>query len=213
VFVESKLQGILVRLIAPLKNRRVRGALKQAYFAVTGLAESSYAAAVEVSGLLRATRDAGSTAALGHLWRLQIPLPRKVALLRELHVLVSVESLALDSDAFRLRVRTDAGDGVLWIEGQASGGGSGASVDEPGGWERVAEQTSRGRIRGIRWKIRDEWSLAPRPRVPDEFEFPVLSEALGAQPQIALALIRQALSRVVVSPGSEARTPATTHVA
>jgi len=210
--VERKVQATLVRLIAPLKNRQIRAALRRAYFAVTGLAQSSYAIAVELSALLRATRKPGSTRAFGRLRRLRIPLAMKVALLRELHVLVSTEALALDGDAFRLRVGIDPGDGVLWIEGQVLGG-YGASVDEPGGWDRIAEQAARGRIRHVRWRIRDEWSLAPRPRVPDEHEFPVLSEALSSQPRIALALIRQALSRVVASASSDARTPAATHAA
>lgn len=208
-FVERNLQASLVRLIAPVKNRRVRDALKRTYFAATDLAESSYAMAAELSSLLRTAQRAGSASALGHLWHLRVPLLRRLTLVRELNVLASVESLALDSDAFRLTVRTSPDDGVLWIEGHALGG-RGASFDEAGGWDRVAEQASRGRLRRLCWRIRDEWSLAPRPRVPDEHEFPALSEALGAQPGIALALIRHALTRVVAASGGESRNPATT---
>lgn len=212
VVVERNLQALLVRLVSPLKNRRIRTALRRAYFAVTCLMENVYAITGELSGLLRVARKTGSIATFGYLWQLRLSFGRKVALLRELDVLVSAESLALDDDAFRLKVRTDTGEGILWVEGQVLGG-SGASVDEPGGWDRIAEQAARGGIRHVRWRIWDEWSLAPRPRVPDEHEFPVLSAALRAQPHIALALIRQMLSRVITSPGSAAQGSAATHAA
>jgi hypothetical protein len=211
-FAERNLQVTLVRLIAPLTNRRARTALKRAYFAAIGLTESSYAMAVELSSMLRATRGTGSGAALGNLWHLRLSFTKKANLVRELHLLASMESLALDNDAFRLNVRTDTDDRVLWIEGQALSE-SGATIDKPGSWERVAEQASRGKIRRVRWRIRDEWSLAPRPRVPDEHEFPVLSEVVATQPRIAVALLRRAMSRVVASPSDEATTRATTHAA
>jgi len=207
---ERSLQSSLVRLIAPIKDRRVRGFLKRAYFAVVGAFERSIAITCEVWALLRATRDANASGTLELLSRLRLPLSKKLALLRELRSLLSLESLALEHDAFRLRVWADFAEGVLRVEAMVSGD-SGASLDEPSGWTRVSEGVSCGKICSVRWRIQDAWGLAPRPGIPDEYEFPVLSEVLGTQPALVLPLIQQALPRLATSAGGHTSTETTFH--
>lgn len=208
--LERSLQASLVRLIVPLKNRQMRAALKRTYFVVVGLVQEICLTTNDLSAMVRRSRSANAAATMAGFWRLRLSILRKVKLLRELHLLESVESLALDSDAFRLSVRADATENILWIEAETLSR-SGASLDDPGGWERISERVTGWKIRSVRWRIRDQWNLAPRPRLPDEYEFSALSEALGAQPIIALHLIRQALSRVATSAAGDVTTAATTH--
>jgi hypothetical protein len=210
--LERKLQGTLVQLVARLTDRRVRALLRRMYFGAIGLLRNSCALVNDLWGTFRVAANAGLLDTIGLLWRLHISSTKKVALLRELALLVSVERLACDDEAFWLRIWTDQVESVLWLEAHALGGSS-AGQGELGDWGRVAERVVRNGIRRVRWRIRDEWSLAPRPRMPDEYEFPVLSDVLGAQPRIALPLIKRALSRVIASAGHAASTAAKTHAA
>lgn len=205
---ERRLQGWLATLVAPIRSRRLRSVLRCAYFSMTTAVARAYTAATRVSTITAALVGFAMSPTLWQLWRLRLRPKSKAALLWELHAVREIERFAFESDAFELRVWSTQEDRTLRIEGYASSAFGGRFV-EGECWDRLAQRALRGQITRIRWRMHDEWVVAPRWGGGDEREFTALGEALRSDPDGTVSLLRSALSRIATSPSDAVATRAT----
>jgi len=194
-FLEYSLAAKLSRFVRLFAGPHTRAVLKRAYFnALEGLISSGNLLGQNLL-LLNGLRMTLREPMVWLLLRLPISVGKKLLLLRELAALRQIESRALDDETFGLAICFDDAKRALLIQGLVTE--AAALSQEPDlEWDRVIASARSHSALTVRWRMLDQWQLAPHPDLPDEYDFPALSTSFAVAPELAASILRKCLPRI-----------------